>query len=452
MKKLLFTAVFLICLFSCALAEETHAHQWTVQFDREAHWSVCGVCGQVTEREEHYVLCYENNPTACAACGVSAYDGARIEGVMHFFDDGDMGYDRYSHFYTCQACQNEVGRELHWSSCLQPDLCLGCGLAAAEGIEINEVVHLWQQRSDSLAHWEACLLCSAARKREEHYIGCDAQRKDVCTACGAAKADGAVVENTAHFLDDRDVMHDAQEHWYICLHCGETVAREKHAASCSSPDRCLVCRQSVNSGIQIDHLHHEDPQEMQRDGQEHWQMCGRCGYEILREAHYALCTAPGKCAVCGAAWSGEAEHVITGEEEFKPYNEAYHSFVCRGCRQTAYLAHAFENGVCAACGSRQSQEEAKAPVYTLQGLQYDGKALSGTLLHDAATRPAGGLILRVTFYIEGNYYMGTTAEVEQDGSFLVEGVGPIVYITALASGRDGGGEKTLDAAELFVRQ
>ena len=47
---------------------------------------------------------------------------------------------------------------------------------------------------------------------------------------------------------------------------------------------------------------------------------------------------------------------------------------------------------------------------------------------------------------DGTYYMATVAEVEPDGSFAVEGVGPIEYITLLASGSEG----TLTAADLVI--
>ncbi len=57
--------------------------------------------------------------------------------------------------------------------------------------------------------------------------------------------------------------------------------------------------------------------------------------------------------------------------------------------------------------------------------------------------------MRVTFFITGNYYMATAADVEKDGSFEVEGVGPIEYITALAYDKEGDGA-TFCAADLIV--
>ena len=97
---------------------------------------------------------------------------------------------------------------------------------------------------------------------------------------------------------------------------------------------------------------------------------------------------------------------------------------------------------------------AQAPIYTLESVSYDGYEVVGILRHDASTPQAENLTVRVTFYIEGNYYMATTAEIESDGSFSVEGVGPIVYITMIAMGTENNGQQSASirysAAEIFL--
>ena len=84
----------------------------------------------------------------------------------------------------------------------------------------------------------------------------------------------------------------------------------------------------------------------------------------------------------------------------------------------------------------------KNPAYSLKNISYNGTVLSGTLEHHADTPEDPTLSLRVTFYIQGNYYMATTAEIESDGSFSVEGVGPIMYITLAAMGTVSDGHET----------
>jgi hypothetical protein len=97
-----------------------------------------------------------------------------------------------------------------------------------------------------------------------------------------------------------------------------------------------------------------------------------------------------------------------------------------------------ETRTCSVCGEKETRPVdyvvTAAPKYTMTGVKYNGTAVTGKLVHDEDTLEAPAKYVRVTFYIEGNYYMAANAEVEADGSFTVEGVGPIVYITVVANG------------------
>jgi len=90
------------------------------------------------------------------------------------------------------------------------------------------------------------------------------------------------------------------------------------------------------------------------------------------------------------------------------------------------------------------------PKYTIQDLKYDGQFLSGKVVHDDATPAVEKIKIRATFFIVGNYYMATTATVRDDGTFMVEAVGPIEYITAIANSITAEGTTWLCGAELFV--
>ena len=90
------------------------------------------------------------------------------------------------------------------------------------------------------------------------------------------------------------------------------------------------------------------------------------------------------------------------------------------------------------------------PKYALQNVRYDGNAVTGKLLRTEGTYHAENLFVRVTFFVTGNYYMSTVGEIEPDGSFEVEGVGPIEYITVLAVGSDNGTGKNYDGKEIFL--
>lgn len=89
------------------------------------------------------------------------------------------------------------------------------------------------------------------------------------------------------------------------------------------------------------------------------------------------------------------------------------------------------------------------PQYSFSGVTYNGKNFSGKLVHAEGTGTAEKLRVRVTFFIAGNYYMATSADVEEDGSFELDAVGPIEYITAVAYDRAGDGSR-FGATDLTV--
>ena len=83
-------------------------------------------------------------------------------------------------------------------------------------------------------------------------------------------------------------------------------------------------------------------------------------------------------------------------------------------------------------------------------MTYDGEKFTGKLVHVEGTGIAKKLRVRATFYIVGNYYMGTSVDVEEDGSFEVDAVGPIEYITVVAYDKDVDGSR-FDATDLVVQ-
>lgn len=97
-----------------------------------------------------------------------------------------------------------------------------------------------------------------------------------------------------------------------------------------------------------------------------------------------------------------------------------------------------ETRECSVCGAKETREVeyviTAEPKYAVTELAYNGSTVTGKLVHDEDTLPAANLNVRVTFFIEGNYYMATIGEVAADGTFSVDGVGPIEYISVVATG------------------
>jgi len=80
--------------------------------------------------------------------------------------------------------------------------------------------------------------------------------------------------------------------------------------------------------------------------------------------------------------------------------------------------------------------------------------VKGKLVHDEDTLVATNINVRVTFFIEGNYYMATIGEVNADGTFAVDGVGPIEYISVVATGSSSVSPedvKAMGAGEITVK-
>ena len=80
----------------------------------------------------------------------------------------------------------------------------------------------------------------------------------------------------------------------------------------------------------------------------------------------------------------------------------------------------------------EKPEETKEAQYTLTDPSYVGNEVTGKIIHVDGTPFAEKLRVRVTFYIEGGYYMAATCEVDKEGSYAIIGVGPIIYITVAA--------------------
>ena len=101
----------------------------------------------------------------------------------------------------------------------------------------------------------------------------------------------------------------------------------------------------------------------------------------------------------------------------------------------------------------QVMEGSDSRQYKLAQVHYDGSVIRGKLLPLNSGEISGDERVRITFYISGNSYMATMAETEADGSFEVEAVGPIEYITLLALRQEAAGSPPpLDAMELFIMQ
>ena len=96
-------------------------------------------------------------------------------------------------------------------------------------------------------------------------------------------------------------------------------------------------------------------------------------------------------------------------------------------------------------GTALAETVATQPQYKLTDVSYDGKNVTGKVVHVDGTPVAEKVNVRVTFFIFDNYYMATSQTAKEDGSFSITGIGPIEYITVLARAVVADGYQRLDA-------
>lgn len=450
MKKTLLVSLLAILLMICsAAAEEPHEHDWALQRSGDFHWMRCRVCGEETEKEPHYVLCTDENPTECFFCGMTKGQGAKLDTVAHYVPDEAVDHNELYHWHYCLLCGAIADVGLHESTCLSPETCKICWASVEEGAVIPYTPHEWRLSWDRDGHFEACASCGSHRNYEAHYVYCDSEDKTVCLGCGQQHSDQLFVWFTRH--KGERMAYTNESHYLTCDLCGEEWSREPHFSTCAHPEACDTCGAKAAEGAVYTVWHDWDPQT-RYDAENHWTVCQVCGATQGLSPHEARCTAPDRCMACPATAAEGATMIVSHMPSTEyGYTEDYHWLMCSFCDEILDEGpHQMEGNVCAVCGWVDRSQ------YLFQNMRYDGQAVTGVLYHSPEAMDAVEISVRVTFYIQGNYYMATVAEIEPDGSFLVEGVGPIVYITAVASGverrLDGSTiTRTFDAAELFVQ-
>ena len=358
MKKIVFAlaALLALCICAGALVEANHEHRWTRWEHTETeHWYVCQTCGQQIEREKHWAFC--NNPTTCRACGLTAADGIVIDQVYHSAEG--YTYSAAQHWAECKLCGEKLNLENHWAYCTAPDKCAVCGLTKADGIVLEGVFHDWEGFDhDASAHWHTCKRCGNTYQNEKHWASC--ANPGVCAVCGLSASSGITIDTVKH--DAAAWTYNQTEHWQKCAQCGQEFNRETHWTDCTNPNACMKCGQAAGS-VTIAAVYHSW-EAYQHNDTEHWAVCDLCHKTFNRGEHWASCTNPGQCAICGIPYAGESVHVNNDPKAYKPYNDLYHQFVCENCGKTVTEAHHFHDGVCITCGYRKADQSTETPAPT----------------------------------------------------------------------------------------
>ena len=208
----------------------------------------------------------------CNSCG-------KEETLSH--DRGDNWQtDANQHWFACQTCLQQVGKESHTfgEACDSP--CAVCGYFRPGG-------HPFEEKYDTQQHWLCCKNCQLEKDREDHVFSTDCD--ETCDSCG-------YVRETQHSFS-HSFSSDSENHWYRCTVCDKQTEIQKHTPEPllreGAIQRCSVCQYVLTPEA----VHTHDYDAVYIDGDVHWGSCS-CGEEMPRQAHqWSVRT--NTCSVCG---------------------------------------------------------------------------------------------------------------------------------------------------------
>lgn len=128
-----------------------------------------------------------------------------------------------------------------------------------------------------------------------HELQCD-EKVRACSACGNTEnMDGIAISHIMYGGSGK--YQDEYTHVNTCV-CGEEVYdSEKHFADCTNPTVCVMCGASEN--VVIDYLSHADISAYINLGDTHAAECYDCGEMVYESPHWGFELNDGKCLMCG---------------------------------------------------------------------------------------------------------------------------------------------------------
>ena len=308
--------------------EITHNYDWSAWESNETqHWLVCQDCGEIGNKEDHWISCKTGR---CINCDQ--------EGTGYTYHDyGDWSHSETQHWRVCLNCGEAEEPWNHQISC-QDGKCIDCGYAGQGTLSHEYAWDDWKYTETEC--WHICEACGEEADRYPHIISC---KTGQCLMCGH-KGTGYIQHNLG------DYQHSETEHWQICTDCGAKDGPWKHWISCKT-GLCVDCGQA-GEGIPS---HKRAPSDWQHNDEDCWTVCADCGEEIDRMEHQLSCKT-GKCIRCGYKGTGEIAHRETNKWE---YNDTECWEICPDCGQEFFRGgHQIScvTGVCEKCHQKKSGE------------------------------------------------------------------------------------------------
>lgn len=301
----------------------------------DSHQQECSECkAKLGEPEKHWAMC--DAPNHCNKCGL---DNVMIDDEYLYHDGTKYINDGVNHKKVCVSCEYvfDTGSS-HQGYCSRPDYCIVCDL---DGVTISKE-NLEHNYFDKLVclggqHQHQCACGLEKTEPEECEASCSAPLE--CASCGG-KVEQASGDKQIHYNNTYEAKGDSCRE--VCFDCGYVGEYYRHAAPCDYALRCIMCDTPVDQYTYHSHIYYEITED------KHKLKC-YCGYTEPAESHYAICTEPGVCAVCGKeGMTDDPKH--TGE--FIDMGDTHH-FECEGCSYVLDEQHwviCTDQSACYYCG------------------------------------------------------------------------------------------------------
>ena len=324
-----------VCGYEEAAPLEEHEHNYSDKWskDGENHWHSCAGCNVPADKAAHEwdegVITTPATEEAegmklltCTVCGATKEEVVPILGHTHTFSD-ELSYDETHHWYpsTCGHDVVDSKAEHTWdegritaSATEEADgvklfTCTACGATKEESIPMLNHTHKFSDdwTSDETHHWHAatCVHTDEVADKAEHDWNNGEQTiaptcaslgmlTYTCTTCGAKKTE-----------DIQKLSHTEETLNAVAPSCTQTGLTEGK--------KCSICGEILAAQEEIAANGHSYNNELHKDENNHWQICGTCGEksELIPHTFDSGAIVEGK-VICTCACGYTMENIWDG--------------------------------------------------------------------------------------------------------------------------------------------
>lgn len=171
------------CDTACNICGQTrtvsHRYDESWYTDKNNHWYVCEICGNVKDKTTHIAGTPATEDTAqtCTICG---YIITPALGHTHSFSS-EVICNRDGHWYACRGCEEKKDFAPHEWENICDTVCDVCG-------STRDITHQFSNEwcMDDKTHWHQCVVCGKKNAEEAHIPGVEAtaDTAQTCVVCG----------------------------------------------------------------------------------------------------------------------------------------------------------------------------------------------------------------------------------------------------------------------------